>query len=339
MSKTIRTLFLGDLVGRPGREAVEKFLREEVSKTDFAKSDDDADVSCCVLNAAKSDTKPYAKPYDFIIANVENASHGFGLTKKNHDELHSYGIDCMTSGNHIWDKKDIYTYIDESEFLIRPYNYHKTARGVGYRIFQNKIIVINLLGKTFMQPVVCPFQALYDVMSYLNTEVGLEDKIVIADFHAEATAEKICFANFAYSLGVSAVFGTHTHVQTADERLITEGFELSSDFNCFPKADETDTAKNADAVIKNAFDDFKPKKSMAYITDAGFCGSFDSIIGMEYERSLKRLVTSIPERFDVAVSKTRQINAVCVEFDFETGCALEIKRINFNYKNDEEKVQ
>jgi len=92
-------------------------------------------------------------------------------------------------------------------------------------------------------------------------------------------------------------------------------------------------------VISNAFADFAPKKSMAYITDAGFCGSYDSIIGMEYESSLKRLVTSIPERFDVAVSKTRQINAVCVEFDFESGFALEIKRINFNYNNDEEKAQ
>lgn len=335
MSKTIRTLFLGDLVGRPGREAVEKFLKEKISKTDFAKSENDcANVSYCVSNAAENNNRAY----DFVIANVENASHGFGLTKKNHDELHSYGIDCMTSGNHIWDKKDIYTYIDESEFLIRPYNYHKTARGVGYRIFNNKIIVINLLGKTFMQPVVCPFQALYDIMTHLRLNVGLENRIVIVDFHAEATAEKICFANFAYSLGVSAVFGTHTHVQTADERIITEGFGLSSEFNCFPKSNEMNNSANTD-VISNAFADFAPKKSMAYITDAGFCGSYDSIIGMEYESSLKRLVTSIPERFDVAVSKTRQINAVCVEFDFESGFALEIKRINFNYNNDEEKAQ
>lgn len=325
MSKTIKILFLGDLVGRPGREAVEKFLKEEASKTDFAKSADCADISCCTSNVAKNSTETY----DFIIANVENASHGFGLTKKNHDELYSYGIDCMTSGNHIWDKKDIYAYIDESEFLIRPYNYHKTARGVGYRIFNEKIVVINLLGKTFMQPVICPFQALYDIMSALNLEIELEDKIVIVDFHAEATAEKICFANFAYSLGVSAVFGTHTHVQTADEKLINEGTELSSEFNCF--------SKSADTI--NTFVDFRPKKSMAYITDAGFCGTYDSIIGMEYESSLKRLITSIPERFDVAVSKTRQINAVCAEFDFESGCALKIERINFNYKNDEEKVQ
>ncbi len=333
MSKTIKTLFLGDLVGRPGREAVEKFLQGEAPLGALGALDD----------YSRSLAKACAFDFDFIIANVENASHGFGLTKKNHDELKSYGINCMTSGNHIWDKKDVYTYIDESDVLIRPLNYHKTARGVGYRVFQNKIIVINLLGKTFMQPVVCPFQALYDILSQLKNEIGLEDKIIIVDFHAEATAEKICFANFAHSLGVSAVFGTHTHVQTADERLIADGFELSNDFNCFPKVVEEKAEENSEdskpSLKVNLFEGFSPKKAMAYITDAGFCGSYDSIIGMEYESSLKRLVTSIPERFDVAVSNVRQINAVCVEFDFETGFALEIKRINFNYKNNEDKAQ
>ncbi len=342
MSKTIKTLFLGDMVGRPGREAVEKFLKGETQNFAFADSNT-AEVSCA-LQAQGSSVRDN---FDFIIANVEKASHGFGLTKKNHDELQSYGIDCMTSGNHIWDKKDVYTYIDESDVLIRPFNYHKTARGVGYRVFNDKIVVINLLGKTFMQPVVCPFQALYDIISHLQAEIGLEDKIIIVDFHAEATAEKICFANFAYSLGASAVFGTHTHVQTADERLIKEGFELSNDFNCFPKAAEIKTEENPEensensnpAFKTNAFEGFSPKKAMAYITDVGFCGSYDSIIGMEYESSLKRLVTSIPERFDVAVSNVRQINAVCVEFDCKTGFALEIKRINFNYKNNEDRAQ
>ena len=140
MSNIFRILFIGDIVGRPGRQIVKKFLVDNNKKAD----------------------------YDFIIANIENASHGVGLTKKNHDELIECGINCMTSGNHIWDKKDIYTYIDDSDVLIRPFNYHKTARGVGYRVFDNKIIVINLLGKTFMQPVVCPFQALYDILKSLS---------------------------------------------------------------------------------------------------------------------------------------------------------------------------
>lgn len=290
--KNVKILFLGDLVGRPGREAVQLFLND-------------------IKETAKGGV---CTEYDFVIANVENASHGFGLTKKNHDELISYGISCMTSGNHIWDKKDIYTYIDESDVLIRPYNYHKTARGVGYRVFNNKIVVINLLGKTFMQPVVCPFQALYDAMVLLNNETGLDDKIVIVDFHAEATAEKICFAHFAKSLGVSAVIGTHTHVQTADERIIDEDFELKEELEYF----------------SNQKDGLKPKASLAYISDAGFCGAYKSVIGMEYESSIRRLVSSIPERFDVASSDIRQINAVSLDFG-ANGEALKIERINLNY--------
>ncbi len=313
MSKTIKVFFLGDLVGRPGRQSVEKFLWEKVSDSPALSKKE-------ALEASGNDVCR-RDCYDFIIANVENASHGFGLTGKNHNELISYGIDCMTSGNHIWDKKDIYTYIDESNALIRPFNYHKTARGVGYRVFNDKIVVINLLGKTFMQPVVCPFQALYDIMHQLKEETRLDDKIIIVDFHAEATAEKICFAHFAKSLGVSAVFGTHTHVQTADERIIDENYDSGEDFECFSKNSE-----------------LKPKNAMAYITDAGFCGSYDGVIGMDYVSSLKRLVTSIPERFDVSVSEKWQINAVEVEFSTESGSALNIKRINFNYKKESEEM-
>ena len=174
MSLNLSILFFGDIVGRPGREA---------------------------LKAVLSDKEKYLnRTDDFIIANVENASHGFGLTLKNHDELASYGINAMTSGNHIWDKKDIFQFIDNSPYLIRPYNYHKSAHGNGYRLFNNKILLINLLGKTFMQPINCPFQAIEE----LKNQIGFEDKIVIVDYHAEATAEKISFAKFASSLGVNA---------------------------------------------------------------------------------------------------------------------------------------
>ncbi len=307
MSKTIKVLFLGDLVGRPGRQAVEKFLGEKISDCSPAESKKEA-LSASDEGLCRRDC------YDFIIANVENASHGFGLTKKNHDELKSCGIDCMTSGNHIWDKKDVYTYIDESDVLIRPFNYHKTARGVGYRIFNNKILVINLLGKTFMQPVVCPFQALYDILKSLKSDFDLSKIVTIVDFHAEATAEKICFSYFAKSLGVSAVFGTHTHVQTADEKIIFEDCKTENGFECFSSSD-------IEGLI--------PKDALAYITDAGFCGSACGVIGMEYEGSLKRLITSIPERFDISQSNRYQINAVEVEFNCLDGSAISIKRINF----------
>ncbi len=267
MSNT-KILFIGDIVGRFGRKTVKHFLLDENNK----------------------------EKYDFIIANAENASHGFGLTKKNHDELLSYGINCLTSGNHIWDKKDILSYIEESDALIRPYNYHKTLKGVGYRIFDNKIIVINLLGKTFMPPIDCPFVALENIFSELKNKCNPDDKIIFVDFHAEATAEKQCFAKYASSLGVSAVIGTHTHVQSADERII--------DSRC------------------------------AYLTDAGFVGSLNSVIGMEYDASLKRLMTSVNERFEVETSPPYILNGCEVEFD--NNRAISINRISFVYNNCED---
>lgn len=269
MTEKFKLLFIGDIVGRSGREVVKRFLVDEQK----------------------------SQEYDFIIANVENASHGFGLTQKNHDELLSYGINAMTSGNHIWDKRDILAYIDESPALIRPYNYHKDAKGVGYKIFNDKIIVINLLGKTFMPPIDCPFKAIEELIEKLRKEINLENKIIFVDFHAEATAEKICFAKYAANLGVNAVIGTHTHIPTADNKIINN--------NC------------------------------AYQTDVGFCGSTQGVIGMEYEGSLKRLITSIPERFEVEVSSPYTLNAC--EIEFFNNCATSINRISFEYSIDEEK--
>lgn len=269
MQNKYKILFIGDIVGRPGREVVKKFL------VDCNKKDD----------------------YDFIIANIENASHGFGLTKKNHDELLSYGINCMTSGNHIWDKKDILSFINESEALIRPNNYHNSVLGTGYRIFKDKIIVLNFLGKTFMPPIECPFTSLDKAMEEISSKINLEDKIIIIDFHAEASAEKQCFAKYATDkYNISAFIGTHTHVQTADERII--------DNKC------------------------------AYITDAGSCASAHSIIGMEYEASLRRLITSINERFEVETKKPYILNGC--EIIFEGKFATEIKRISFEYSNEDE---
>lgn len=255
--KTVKILFFGDLVGRPGRFAVRDFLAENKQK------------------------------YDFIIANVENASHGFGLTEKNYNELREYGIDCMTSGNHIWDKKEIFNYISGAEKLIRPFNYPAGTPGQGKSVFEfengPKIAVINVLGRVFMSPVESPWTIVAQEIRRLKEITP----IVIVDFHAEATAEKICFAKFCSELGVSAFFGTHTHVQTADEMILN---------------------------------------GMGYITDAGFCGSYDSVIGMEYNTSLNRFTTVVPERYEVADGSVVQINAVEVEIDPASGHTVAIKR-------------
>ncbi len=268
MQEKLKILFIGDIVGRPGREVVKKFLTDNVQQK-----------------------------YDYVIANVENASHGFGLTKKNHDELLSYGVNIMTSGNHIWDKREIFNYISESEVLIRPYNYNPEVLGVGYRVFDDRIVVINLLGRTFMVPVDCPFVSLEKIINELKDKGIFDNKIIFVDFHAEATAEKQCFARFATELGVSCVIGTHTHVQTADECIIDE--------------------------------------QCAYLSDAGFCGSKKGVIGMEYSASLKKLKLSINERFDVETLNPYVLNACEVEF-FKNR-ATSINRISFEYYKQEEK--
>ena len=265
MTEQIKVLFIGDIVGRPGRNIVKDYLGSHNVLTENS-------------------------PYDFIIANVENASHGFGLTEKNHKELADAGINCFTSGNHIWDKKDIYSYINNSDRLIRPWNYPKGTYGVGYRIFDiknTKIAVLNFLGRTFMNPVDSPWEIIEKEIENIKHEAP----IVIVDIHAEATAEKICFGRFCSEHGVSAVIGTHTHVQTADEKIINN--------------------------------------YTAYITDAGFCGAYNSVIGMGYEGSLKRLKTSLPERFDIDESPITELNAVSMSFDAVSGQAQSIERIQF----------
>lgn len=267
--KILKILFLGDMVGRPGRFAVRDFLQKQKEN------------------------------YDFIIANVENASHGFGLTEKNYNEISEYGIDCMTSGNHIWDKKEILNYIDKADKLIRPFNYPNGTPGNGSRVFEakdgTKIAAVNALGRVFMAPVDSQWETVADEIKRLKEITS----IVIVDFHAEATAEKICFGRFCSDLGVSAFFGTHTHVQTADEQIVN---------------------------------------NMGYITDAGFCGTSDGVIGMEYNTSLNRFTTCIPERYDVAVSNVVQINAVEVDINSISGHAEAIKRI-FCYVDENEKEE
>lgn len=267
----IKIIFFGDIVGKPGRKAVKDFLQ----------------------------TNEIFKNYDFIIANIENASHGFGLTEKNYKEFIEYGINCMTCGNHIWDKKDINNYIDSADNLLRPINYPRGTKGVGSRIFDMgnfKIGVINVLGRVFMNLVDSPWEMVREEIQRIKEITP----IVVIDFHAEATAEKICFGRFCSELGVSAFFGTHTHVQTAD-----------------------------DSIINN----------MGYITDAGFCGASDGVIGMEYQTSLNRFLTCIPERYEVAEGKTTQVNAVEVEIDSRTGYAISINRVFCSRDNIEKESE
>lgn len=267
----IKIIFFGDIVGKPGRNTVRDFLQ----------------------------TNEFFKNYDFIIANIENASHGFGLTEKNYKDFIEYGINCMTCGNHIWDKKDINNYIDSADKLLRPINYPKGTKGVGSRIFDMgdfKIGVINVLGRVFMNLVDSPWEIVKEEIKRIKEITP----IVVIDFHAEATAEKICFGRFCSELGASAFFGTHTHVQTADNSIIN---------------------------------------NMAYITDAGFCGASDGVIGMEYQTSLNRFLTCIPERYEVAEGKTTQINAVEVEIDSRTGYAISIKRIFCSRDNIEKESE
>ena len=257
-NQTIKVIFFGDIVGRPGRFAVRDFLAK------------------------------YKEDETFKIVNVENASHGFGLTEKNYNEISEYGVDCMTSGNHIWDKKEIFNYIDNADKLIRPFNYPKNTQGQGSKVFDFngiKIGVINILGRVFMSPVDSQW-------AIIKAEIERLKEItpsIIIDFHAEATAEKLCFAKYCSELGVSAFLGTHTHIQTADERIMN---------------------------------------GMAYITDVGFCGTYDSVIGMDYQTSFNRFTTVVPDRYEVASGDITQINAVEIDIDINTGHAVSIKRIN-----------
>ena len=230
---TIDILFFGDMVGRPGRRALAWYIEQ----------------------------LPSAQRPDLIIANVENASHGFGLSEKNYLELDEVGVDVMTSGNHIWDRKEILEYIERAPKLIRPANFAKTSPGKGWTVVtvgDTKVAVINVIGQVFMGAYNSPWEILDEVVPQLRDETP----VIFLDIHAEATAEKLALARYASTLGVSAVVGTHTHVQTADDRIINH--------------------------------------RTGYISDAGFCGSYDSIIGFVPASSIQRLRTQTPSRIEVS---------------------------------------
>ncbi|MEN3045414.1 MAG: TIGR00282 family metallophosphoesterase [Candidatus Hydrothermales bacterium] len=229
---TLNILFIGDVVGKPGRVALKKFI-------------------------------PLLKRYfkiNFIIANIENAAHGSGLTEKIFNEIIDCGVNCLTSGNHIWNKKEILKWIDTKENLLRPLNYPESAPGRGYAKFNIQgieLYVLNLMGRVFMNQVDCPFRKLDEILKKIKLPI-------IVDFHAEATSEKVAFALYADGR-VSAVIGTHTHIQTSDNIILPNG--------------------------------------TGYITDVGMTGGFDSVIGGEKEPIIKRFITGIPYPFTPSNSK------------------------------------
>ncbi len=256
----MKILFVGDVVGRSGRDCLRDML--EKIKNNYS--------------------------IDFVIVNGENAAGGKGLTKKVLAELFLYGVDVVTSGNHIWDKKEIFSFIEKERNLLRPLNYpEKITPGKGTGLFKTSVGVIgvlNLSGTALMPGLFCPFYTVEEPLKKLRQETN----VVVVDFHAEATSEKMAMGWFLDGR-VSAVLGTHTHVQTADERILPQG--------------------------------------TAYISDVGMTGALNSILGAKKEIVLKKFVSKLPVRFEVENKPPYQFNAVIVDIDTVTGKAASIERL------------
>lgn len=253
----MRILFVGDIVGRPGRRVLTQRLESIVS----------------------------ARHIDLVIANCENSAAGFGVTPDIADKLLDAGVHVLTSGNHIWDKKAIFDYFPTQPRLLRPANYPNAPGGglyVGSTPAGVRYAVLNLQGRTYLPAIECPFRTVDTMLASLDGDVHVR----FVDFHAEVTSEKIAFG-WHVDGRVSAMVGTHTHVATADERVLPGG--------------------------------------AAYITDVGMTGPHDSVIGMDREGSLQRFLTGRPARFEPAVNDVR-LNSVIVEVDETTGKAISIGR-------------
>jgi metallophosphoesterase (TIGR00282 family) len=223
------------------------------------------------------------------IANGENAAGGFGLTQQTAEEMFATGVDFITSGNHIFDKREFRTYLNETDRVIRPANYPRAAPGRGSGTITTAdgltIGVVNVMGRVFMPSVDDPFRLARELVD----ELRYQTRVIVVDVHAEATSEKMALGRFLDG-SVSVVYGTHTHVQTADEEILAGG--------------------------------------TAYLTDVGMTGPQDGIIGMETGPVLERFTTALSERFTVAKNGRKQFCAALVSIDRESGRALEIKRIN-----------
>jgi len=265
----VKILFIGDIVGEPGRRAVKIILpklREQHA-------------------------------LDFVIANGENSAGGSGITPKMAGEIFSAGVDVITSGDHLWDQKEVMELLQNEPRFLRPLNYPANVPGHGSGLFEIKnsksgiqnpvlIAVLNAQGRTFMPPLENPFSLAAEEVKLLREQT----KIIFVDFHAEATSEKIAFARMLDGQ-VSAVVGTHTHVQTADEQIFPGG--------------------------------------TAYLTDAGFTGPHESVLGREIQPVLTRFRTAMPQRFEVARNDVKLHGAV-IEIDNPSGKAVKIQRVSEN---------
>jgi metallophosphoesterase (TIGR00282 family) len=258
----VRILFIGDIVGKPGRELVRRGLSGLV---DFHR-------------------------IDLVIANAENAAAGFGITREIGDQLLEWGVDVMTSGNHIWDKKEALDYIGAESRLLRPANYPAGAPGKGSYLARTRdgrsVGVVNVMGRVFMLNIDDPFAVVLREIEALKERT----RIIFVDFHAEATSEKIAMG-WHLDGKVTALVGTHTHVQTADERILPRG--------------------------------------TAYLTDVGMTGPHDSIIGVDIQAALGKFLTALPARFETATDNPR-LNAVMIEADEQTGRATDIERLSLS---------
>ena len=257
----VKFLFFGDVVGRPGREAVKKYVPE--LRHQFA--------------------------IDLVVANAENAAAGRGLTERLCGEFYDCGVDILTTGNHVWDQREIIPYIDRDPRLLRPANFPKGTPGAGWRLHSvgaQNVLVTNLMGRLFMETLDDPFARLEELLGAFR--LGVEAAAILVDFHAEASSEKMALGHFADGR-VSAVFGTHCHVPTADWQILPGG--------------------------------------TAYQTDAGMCGDYDSVIGMQKEPATLRFVTKMPgERPQVAEGEAT-LCGIFLETDDGTGLAKVVEPV------------
>lgn len=262
----MKILMIGDIVGKPGREAVRLLLPKLVKKHKL----------------------------ELCIANAENAAGGSGITPRLAEELFSYGLGVLTSGDHIWKKNELLEILDSEVRLLRPANYPLGSPGKGHTVIKiksgHKIGVINLEGRVFMSNLACPFRCAESLVEELKQKTN----IIVVDMHAEATSEKIALGWFLDGK-VSAVLGTHTHVQTADEHILPKG--------------------------------------TAYITDLGMVGPYDSVIGRKVDQILERFLTQRPVRFEMARENV-QLHGVILDIDENSGKARSITRIQEKLNGD-----
>jgi len=260
----VRVLLIGDIVGKTGRKAVKAFLPTLISRFKI----------------------------DLTVANCENAAGGFGITEKVAAELFGCGIHVMTSGNHIWDKKEAVSLLVKEDRILRPLNYPPGVPGAGsiiYNLNGRKVGVLNVSGRIFMNTMDCPFRTAEAEVERIRKET----EMIIVDLHAEATSEKIAFGRYMDGR-VSAVIGTHTHVQTADEQILPKG--------------------------------------TAYITDAGMTGPLNSVIGVDTEQIIDKFLTQMPRKFETAKG-IALLSGVMVEIDEKSGRATSIQRLQLKTDN------